>query len=90
MLCIGFADSNGFNLTHIPSTFVGTVPKPETSRLRFSIKSFDSQLLNPSSRTVALGSTHPLIEMSTRNLPWVIGSLAWNANNLTVVCKPIV
>jgi hypothetical protein len=26
-------------------------------------------LPNPSSRTVALGSTHPLTEMSTRNLP---------------------
>jgi hypothetical protein len=25
---------------------------------------------NPSSRTVALGSTHPLTEMSTRNFPW--------------------
>jgi hypothetical protein len=24
---------------------------------------------NPSSRTMALGSTHPLTEMSTRNLP---------------------
>jgi hypothetical protein len=26
-------------------------------------------LTNPSSRTVALGSTQPLTEMSTRNLP---------------------
>jgi hypothetical protein len=28
-------------------------------------------LLNPSSRTMALGSTQPLTEMSTRNLPGV-------------------
>jgi hypothetical protein len=27
-------------------------------------------LPNPSSRTMALGSTQPLTEMSTRNLPW--------------------
>jgi hypothetical protein len=26
-------------------------------------------LANPSSRTMALGSTHPLTEMSTKNLP---------------------
>jgi len=25
---------------------------------------------NPSGRTVALGSTHPLTEMSTRNIYW--------------------
>jgi hypothetical protein len=28
-----------------------------------------SNLRNPSSRTMALGSTQPLTEMSTRNLP---------------------
>jgi hypothetical protein len=27
-------------------------------------------LPNPSSRTMALGSTQPLTKMSTRNLPW--------------------
>jgi hypothetical protein len=33
-------------------------------------------LPNPSSRTMALGSTHPLTEMSTRNLP---GGKGWPA-----------
>ena len=27
---------------------------------------------NPSGRTMALGSTHPLIEMSTRNIYWEV------------------
>jgi hypothetical protein len=30
---------------------------------------FFSQLTNPSSRTMAMGSTQPLTEMSTKNLP---------------------
>jgi hypothetical protein len=32
---------------------------------------FFFSLLNPSSRTMALGSTQPLTEMSTRNFPGV-------------------
>jgi hypothetical protein len=34
---------------------------------------------------MALGSTQPLTEMSTRNLP---GGNGWPANNLTVICEP--
>jgi hypothetical protein len=34
------------------------------------IYTFCFDLPNPSSRTMALGSTQPLTEMSTRNLPW--------------------
>jgi hypothetical protein len=45
---------------------------------------------NPSSRTMALGSTKPLTEMSTRNLPWCNGRAARGADNLTVICEPIV
>jgi hypothetical protein len=47
-------------------------------------------LRNPSSRTMALGSTQSVIEMSTRNLP---GAKGWPANKthkLTVICEPIV
>ena len=29
-----------------------------------------SQCINPSDRTMALGSTQPLTEMSTRRIPW--------------------
>jgi hypothetical protein len=40
------------------------------SRVRVPMRwIFFFNLPNPSSRTVALGSTHPLTEMSTRNLP---------------------
>jgi hypothetical protein len=52
-----------------------------------------SNLPNPSSCTVALGSTQPLTEMSTRNLPLGGGSkghLACKADNLTAICELIV
>jgi hypothetical protein len=45
---------------------------------------------NTSSRTTALGSTQPLTEMSTRNLPGCKGRPARRADNLTSICEPIV
>jgi hypothetical protein len=45
---------------------------------------------NPSSRTMALGSTQPLTEMSTRNLPGGKGWPTRKADNLTTICEPIV
>jgi hypothetical protein len=45
---------------------------------------------NPSSRIMALGSTQPLTEMNTRNLPGGKGRPARNADNLTAICEPIV
>jgi hypothetical protein len=45
---------------------------------------------NPSSRTMVLGSTQPPTEMSTRSLPGGKGRPAHKADNLTVVCGPIV
>jgi hypothetical protein len=47
-------------------------------------------LPNPSSRTMALGSTQPLTEMSTRNLPRGKGRPECEADNLTAICGPIV
>jgi hypothetical protein len=50
-------------------------------------------LPNPSSRTVALGSTQPLTEMSTRNIPGGGGGKGRSvrkADNLTAICEPIV
>jgi hypothetical protein len=44
---------------------------------------------NPSSRTMALVSTQPLIEMSTRNLPGDKGRPTHKADNLTAICEPI-
>jgi hypothetical protein len=40
--------------------------------------------------TMALGSTQPLTEMSTRSLPGGKGQPAHKAENLTVICEPIV
>jgi hypothetical protein len=45
---------------------------------------------NPSSRTVALGSTQPITEMNTRNLPGGKGRPARKADNLTAICEPTV
>jgi hypothetical protein len=45
---------------------------------------------NPSSRTMALGSTQPPTEMSTENLPGGKGRPTRKADNLTVICGPIV
>jgi hypothetical protein len=47
-------------------------------------------LPNPSSRTMPLGSTQTLTEMSTRNLPGSKGRPARKADKLTAICEPIV
>jgi hypothetical protein len=47
-------------------------------------------LPNPSSRPMALGSTQPLTEMSTRNLPGGKRRPVRKADNLTATCAPIV
>jgi hypothetical protein len=43
---------------------------------------------NPS-RTMALGFTRPLTEMSTRNLPVCKARAARKAGNLAAFCEPI-
>jgi hypothetical protein len=45
---------------------------------------------NPSNRIMALGSTQPLTDMSTRNLPGGKKRPARKADNLTAICEPIV
>jgi hypothetical protein len=47
-------------------------------------------LHNPSSRTMDLGSTQPLTEMSTRKLCEGKGRPVRKADNITAICKPIV
>jgi hypothetical protein len=39
---------------------------------------------------MALGSTQPVTEMSTRNLPGSKGRPARKTDNLTAICEPIV
>jgi hypothetical protein len=43
----------------------------------------------PSSRTMALGLTQPLTEMSTRNLPGAKGRPVRKADNFTAICEPM-
>jgi hypothetical protein len=61
------------------------------SQAGFSLRSLDFSIdPNPSSRTMALGSSQPLTEMNTRNLPGGKGQSAHKADNLTAICEPIV
>jgi hypothetical protein len=39
---------------------------------------------------MALGSTQPLTEMSTKNIPGGEGRPARKADNLTAICEPII
>jgi hypothetical protein len=52
--------------------------------------SFFFNLPNPSSRTMALGSTQPLREMSTRDLAGGKRRPARRSDNVTANCEPIV
>jgi hypothetical protein len=45
---------------------------------------------NPSSRTVTLGSTQPLTEMSTTNLRGGKGRPARKDDHRTAICEPII
>jgi hypothetical protein len=65
----------------------GTTLQAGRSRVRWG-EFFN--LPNPSSRTMALGLTQSLTEMSTMNLPGSKGRPARKADNLTAICEPIV
>jgi hypothetical protein len=61
------------------------------SQVRVPMRSVDFfNCPNPSSRTMALGSTQPLTEMTTRDLPVGKERPARKADNLTAICEPIV
>ena len=49
---------------------IGTALQAGISRVRFPIVSLDFFIDTPSGRTMALGWTQPLTEMSTRNISW--------------------
>jgi hypothetical protein len=51
---------------------------------------FFFNLPNPSSRTMAPGSSQPLTEMSTRNFLGGKRRLVLKADNFTVICEPTV
>jgi hypothetical protein len=61
------------------------------SRVRFPVRSLDVfNSPNPSSHTMALGSTQPLREISTRNLPGGKERPQSKADKLTAICESIV
>ena len=79
---------NRFNLLHVSLLFVINVTIPwgqagvqlvEALLYKPEGRGFDSQWRswhNPSGRTMALGSTQPLTEMSTRNISWWVKAAA--------------
>jgi hypothetical protein len=68
----------------------GTMLQAERSRVRVPMRWILFDWPNPSIRTMALGSTQPLTEMSTRNLPGGKGRPARKTDNLTAICEPII
>jgi hypothetical protein len=68
----------------------GPVLQAGRSRVQFPMRSLDVfNWSNPSSRTMALGSSQPLAKMSTRNLPGVKGRPVRMAD-ITAICELIV
>jgi hypothetical protein len=69
---------------------VGTLLQARRSRVRIPISSLDFSidLIIHSRRIIALGSTQPLTEMSTRNLPRGRGRPERSDENLTAICEP--
>jgi hypothetical protein len=72
----------GLSLLNIRAVQAGSSP------VRVSDEADFFNLPNPSSRTMALESTQPLTEMSTRNFPGGKKRAARRADNLTAVCEP--
>jgi hypothetical protein len=64
--------------------------KTEGHRFESRMKLIFLNLHNPSSRTMALGSTQPLTKTSTRNLPGGKKRPARRADNLAVIYEPYV
>jgi hypothetical protein len=60
------------------------------SQVRVPMRWIFFNLPNPTSRIMALGSTQPLTEMSTRSLPEGKVRPACETDNLTAMCEPIV
>jgi hypothetical protein len=60
------------------------------SRVRVQMRWIFFHLPKPSSRTKAMGSTQPLTEMITMNLPGSKGRPALKADNVTAICEPAV
>jgi hypothetical protein len=60
----------------------------EISRVQFTMSLDFFNRPNPSSRPMALGSTQPLREMSTRKIPGTKELPARKADNLTAICEP--
>jgi hypothetical protein len=54
------------------------------------VGSIPDEVIVFSIRTMALGSTQPLTEMSNRNLTEGKGRPERGADNLTAICEPIV
>jgi hypothetical protein len=68
----------------------GTMLQDRRSRFGVPMEWIFFNLPNPSSRTMTLGSTQCLTEMSIRNLPGDKWHPALKTENLTAISEPIV
>jgi hypothetical protein len=68
----------------------GTILQAERSPVRVPDELDFFDLPNLSSHNMALGSTQPLTEMSTRDFPGGKKRPAHRAYNLAAICEPIV
>jgi hypothetical protein len=71
---------------------LGTMEQAGRSRVRIPVCQLNVFSIDPEpfSRTMTLGSTQPLTEMSIGNLPGAKLRRAREAGNLTAICKPTV
>jgi hypothetical protein len=69
---------------------LGTMLQAGWSRDRMSMRRIFANLPNPSGRSMALGSTQPLTEMHSRNLPVRKERPARRTDILTAICEPVI
>jgi hypothetical protein len=88
--CSGFTSPNIMNTisTQICATIEALYYKLEVRRFESRIRWFFFNLPNPSSRTMALESTQPLTEMSTRSFHGGKKRPARRADNLAAINEP--
>jgi hypothetical protein len=91
---VQFSTSRVYSDSHklFGKEFSGTLINSSNGGFQYEhqIVGFFSTYPNPSSRTMAVGITRPLTEMSTRNLAGGKARSARKADSLTTICEPIV
>jgi hypothetical protein len=88
LICVSF--HTVYDVAYGRAISWATMLQAGRSRGRFPYVIGFFNLPNPSSRSMAPGSTRSLTEMSTRNIPGGKGRPVRKGDNLTAICAPIV